>query len=150
MIRLWVTILQKTKCLCLGGRAGARVQPGRVPESSFEESYKKEGGASSGCLHCPLQPTLSLSGRCRGGNWGWKVQWPIRGLMATQEQTWDKGRQTQPVPSSVSFCQGVGRISRRRQWHPTPVFLPGESQGWGSLLGCRLWGHTESDMTEVT
>ena len=30
------------------------------------------------------------------------------------------------------------------------VFLPGESQGWGSLVGCRLWGHTESDTTEVT
>ena len=30
------------------------------------------------------------------------------------------------------------------------VFLPGESQGWGSLLGCRLWGHTESDTTEAT
>ena len=38
----------------------------------------------------------------------------------------------------------------RRKWQPTPVFLPGESQGWGSLVGCRLWGHTESDMTEVT
>ena len=29
---------------------------------------------------------------------------------------------------------------RRRQWQPTPVFLPGESQGWGSLVGCRLMG----------
>ena len=38
----------------------------------------------------------------------------------------------------------------RRKWQPTPVFLPGESQGWGSLVGCRLWGHTESDTTEVT
>ena len=38
----------------------------------------------------------------------------------------------------------------RRKWQPTPLFLPGESQGWGSLVGCRLWGHTESDMTEVT
>ena len=36
----------------------------------------------------------------------------------------------------------------RRKWQPTPVFLPGESQGWGSLVGCRLWGHTESDTTE--
>ena len=36
----------------------------------------------------------------------------------------------------------------RRKWHPTPVFLPGESQGWGSLVGCRLWGRTESDTTE--
>ena len=38
----------------------------------------------------------------------------------------------------------------RRKWKPTPVFLPGESQGWWSLLGCRLWGHTESDTTEAT
>ena len=38
----------------------------------------------------------------------------------------------------------------RRKWQPTPVFLPGESQGRGSLVGCRLWGHTESDTTEVT
>ena len=36
----------------------------------------------------------------------------------------------------------------RRKWQPTPVFLPGESQGWESLVGCRLWGRTESDMTE--
>ena len=37
-----------------------------------------------------------------------------------------------------------------RKWQPTPVFLPGESQGRGSLVGCRLWGRTESDMTEAT
>ena len=38
----------------------------------------------------------------------------------------------------------------RKKWQPTPVFLPGESQGQGSLVGCRLWSHTESDMTEAT
>ena len=38
----------------------------------------------------------------------------------------------------------------RRKWHPTPVFLPGESQGRGSLVGRRLWGRTESDTTEAT
>ena len=38
----------------------------------------------------------------------------------------------------------------RRKWQPTPVFLPGESQGWGSLVSCHLWGRTESDMTEET
>ena len=38
----------------------------------------------------------------------------------------------------------------RRNWQPTPVFLPGESQGRGSLVGCRLWGRTESDTTEAT
>ena len=39
--------------------------------------------------------------------------------------------------------------SWRRKWQPTPVFLPGESQGWGNLVGCRLWGRTESDTTEA-
>ena len=38
----------------------------------------------------------------------------------------------------------------RRKWQPTPVFLPGESQGRGSLGGCRLWGCTELDTNEVT
>ena len=38
----------------------------------------------------------------------------------------------------------------RRKWQPTPVFLPGESQGWHSLVGCRLWGRTESNTIEVT
>ena len=38
----------------------------------------------------------------------------------------------------------------RRKWQPTPVFLPGEPQGWGRLVGCHLWGLTESDMTEAT
>ena len=32
--------------------------------------------------------------------------------------------------------------SWRRQWHPTPVLLPGKSYGQRSLVGCRLWGHT--------
>ena len=38
----------------------------------------------------------------------------------------------------------------RRKWQPTAVFLPGESQGRGSQVGCRLWGLPESDTTEVT
>ena len=38
----------------------------------------------------------------------------------------------------------------RRKWQSPPVFLPGESQGWRGLVGCCLWGRTESDMTEVT
>ena len=38
----------------------------------------------------------------------------------------------------------------RRQWQPTPVFLPGESQGRQRLVGCCLWGRTESDTTEAT
>ena len=41
-------------------------------------------------------------------------------------------------------------MHRRSKWQPTPVFLPGEFQGWGRVVGCRLWGHTESDTTEAT
>ena len=37
----------------------------------------------------------------------------------------------------------------RRKWQTTPVFLPGESQGRGNLVGCCLWGRTESDTVEV-
>ena len=39
-------------------------------------------------------------------------------------------------------------ILRRRQWHPTPVLLPGKSHGRRSLVGCSPWGHEESDTTE--
>ena len=38
----------------------------------------------------------------------------------------------------------------RRKWQPTPVFLPGESRGQSSLVGCCPWGRTELDTTEVT
>ena len=38
----------------------------------------------------------------------------------------------------------------RRKWQPTPVFLPGESQGWRSLVGCHLWGRAGLDTTEAT
>ena len=37
----------------------------------------------------------------------------------------------------------------RREWQPTPVFLPAESLGLRSLVGYSPWGHKESDMTEV-
>ena len=45
---------------------------------------------------------------------------------------------------SVHACIGEGN------GNPLQYSLPGESQGRGILVGCRLWGHTESDMTEAT
>ena len=50
----------------------------------------------------------------------------------------------------MGLIPGLGRSSRERKWQPTPVFLPGKSQGWWSLVGCHLWGRTESDKTEET
>ena len=40
------------------------------------------------------------------------------------------------------------RVNWRRQWHPTPVLLPGKSHWWRSLVGCSPWGQEESDTTE--
>ena len=41
-------------------------------------------------------------------------------------------------------------MHQRRKWQPNPLFLPGESQGQQSLVGCRLWSRTELDMTAAT
>ena len=47
--------------------------------------------------------------------------------------------------------QSLGREDALEEEMAThSCFLPGESQGRGSLVGCRLWGHTESDTTEAT
>ena len=45
------------------------------------------------------------------------------------------------IPHCAQLCW-------RRQWHPTPVLLPGKSHGWRSLVGCSPWGREESDRTE--
>ena len=47
-----------------------------------------------------------------------------------------------------SGIAGLYCSSQRRQWHPTPVLLPGKSHGRRSLEGCSPWGRTESDTTE--
>ena len=52
-----------------------------------------------------------------------------------------------------TWVQSLGRedpLEKEMATHSSVVFLPGESQGRGSLVGCRLWGRTESDMTEAT
>ena len=48
------------------------------------------------------------------------------------------------------FSPRAGKIPWKRAWQPTPGFLPGESHGQGSLVGCSPWGRKESDTTEVT
>ena len=50
--------------------------------------------------------------------------------------------------TTVWYCRPVDRIERRRQWHPTPVLLPGKSHGRRSLVGCSPWGHKELDTTK--
>ena len=52
---------------------------------------------------------------------------------------------------ACTYVYNLGRYklkSQRRQWHPTPVDLSGESHGWRSLVGYSPWGREESDTTE--
>ena len=53
------------------------------------------------------------------------------------------------APISEKIClEAVAIHVWRRQWHPTPVLLPGKSHGWRSLVGYSSWGRKESDTTE--
>ena len=76
----------------------------------------------------------------------WKIPWTEEpgGLQSMGSLESDTTERLHFRFSLSTFMHG------RRKWQPTPVFLPGESQGRGSLVGCRLWGHTELDTTEVT
>ena len=58
-----------------------------------------------------------------------------------------KHNQTHRHKEQICVCQRVGG-GGRRQWHPTPVLLPGKSHGRRSLVGYSPWGHKESDTTE--
>ena len=51
-------------------------------------------------------------------------------------------------PGKLGKCQFVVDHEWRRQWHPTPVLLPGKSHGRRSLVGCSPWGREESDTSE--
>jgi len=74
----------------------------------------------------------------------WKIPW-MEGPGRLQSMGWLRvGHDWATSLSLFTFMHW------RRKWQPTPVFLPGESQGRGSLVACRLWGCTESDTTELT
>ena len=71
----------------------------------------------------------------------WKIPWMEEpgGLQST-------GSQSRTRLSDFTFTFHFHALEKEMATH----FLPGESQGRGSLVGCRLWGCTESDMTEAT
>ena len=78
------------------------------------------------------------------GTLAWEIPW-----MEEPGRPQSMGREESDTTEQLHFhfslsCTGEGNGKT------TPVFLPGESQGWGSLVGCRLWECTESDTTEVT
>ena len=81
----------------------------------------------------PHSSTLGLENPMDGGAW-WAA---VHGVARSRTRL-----------SDFTFTFHFHAMEKEMQ--PTPVFLPGESQGRGSLVGCRLWGRTESDTTEAT
>ena len=74
----------------------------------------------------------------------WKIPWTEEPGGLQSMRSWRVGQDWATSLSYFTF------IHWRRKWQPTPVSLPGESQGWRGLVGCHLWGYTELDTTEVT
>ena len=74
---------------------------------------------------------------------GGVVIWASPGGTSSKEPACQCRRRKKP-----GFDPWVGKMPWRRAWQPTPVFLPGESHGQRSLVGCSPWGHEESDVTE--
>ena len=74
-----------------------------------------------------------------------------RGLSLSQQLWWTLGVGKSSglwVKRLKAYLQAAITRCRRRQWHPTPVLLPGKSHGRRSLVGCSPWGRKESDTTE--
>ena len=91
----------------------------------------------------PKLGTLEKAMAPHSSTLAWKTLWMEEpgGLQSMGSLSWTR-------LSNFTFTFHFHALEKK--WQPTPVFLPGESQGQGSLVGCRLWGHTESDTTEVT
>ena len=86
----------------------------------------------------------------------WRRQWQptpilLPGKIPWMDESGPWGHEESDTTEQLPFHFSLFTFMHwRRKWQPTPVFLPGESQGPGSLMGCRLWGRTESDMTNAT
>ena len=117
------------------------------------------------CLNSFRPPCCSLSSG--------SISWRKHSIWGLSVYVWRRRWQPTPLllPGIIPWMEEPGRLQSvgsrrvrhnwatllslftfmhwRRKWQPTPVFLPGESQGQGSLVGCRLWGRTESDTTEA-
>ena len=89
---------------------------------------------------CP--DSYKLSSPSHSSTLAWKIPWAEEPGRLQSMGSRRVGHDWVTSPSLFTFMHW------RRKWQPTPVFLPGESQGRGSLVGCSLWGHEESDTTE--
>ena len=118
--------------------------------------FEKTPGDSEGQGRLVCCSPWDVKNWTRLGDWTEKVMAPYSSTLAWKISWMEKPGGLQSMGSQRVRHDWATSLSLfpfmhwRRKWQPTPVFLPGESQGEGRLVGCRLWGCTESDTTEVT
>ena len=131
----------------------------RLQQSSCSTSCPEMSRDSLGMLHtaakASLLSTFSFTAVClyltyhkamapHSSTLAWKIPWTEEPGRLQSMGSLRVGHDWATSLSLFTF------IHWRRKWQPTPAFLPGESQGRRSLVGCHLWGHSESDTTEAT
>ena len=113
----------------------------------MEES--EQGKVTGGKIRVKRTSDTTAPYRCLGftqremGHFQQKSAW-FKSIGLAAKLTMDCGEASQKqrlIRRLLQYC-------RRRQWHPTPVLLPGKSHGRRSLVGCSPWGCEESDTTE--
>ena len=118
---------------CLSYLGSLPSVPKVIQKKILNENFKNYTGLVK-CLEKAMAPHSSTL--------AWKIPW-----------TEEPGRLQSMLRVGHDWATSLSLFTFmywRRKWQPTPVFLPGKSQGQGSLVGCRLWGRTEWDTTEVT
>ena len=103
-------------------------------------AYSRRAGLSWTALHQPWEKAMAP----HSSTLAWKIPWTEEPGRLQSMGSLRVGHDWETSLSLFTFMHWRGK------WQPTPVFLPGESQGRRGLVGCRLWGHTESDTTEAT
>ena len=109
----------------------------RVPKNSMEN---KKAFLTDQCKE--IEANNRMGTTTHSSTLAWKIPW-----MEEPGRLQSMGSQRHDWATSLSLFTFM---HWRRKWQPTPMFLPGESQGQQSLVGCPLWGHTELDTTKVT
>ena len=139
-----ISIFQISLCLCPVQTSFPSLPPAL---EHFHIAPRATSLPSTGDIRNPQELFASLQPRTmapHSSTLAWKIPW-------TEEPGGLQSMGSRRVVHNWATSLSLFTFMRwRRKWQPTPVFLPGESQGPGSLLGCRLWGRTESDTTEVT
>ena len=133
------------------GRCLFQVQLGKLqPRDRRRLSEAPGGGGRSGLVVLTRPSLVPLPPAWPGEGNGNPLQY------SCLENPIDRGAWWAAIYGVAQSWTQLKRLSRhacmhwRRKWQPTPVFLPGESHGQRSLVGCRLRGRTKSDMTEAT